>query len=67
MTNSKKLKGRIVEKGYTLSGFSDAIHISRPCFRKKVNGESDFKSREIEKICVLLDIPRTEMVDYFFN
>lgn len=67
MTNSKKLKGRIIEKGYTLSSFSDAIKMSRPCFRKRVNGESDFKSKEIEKICDLLDISRADMVEYFFD
>lgn len=66
MTNSNKLKGRITEKGYTLSSFAEAIHLSRPCLRKRISGQSDFKASEIETICNLLDIPHTEMCNYFF-
>ena len=67
MTNSNKIKGRIVEMGYTLSNFSDALNISRPCLRKKINGQSDFKVSEIEKICELLKISRSEIGNYFFT
>ncbi len=67
MTNSNKLKGRIVEMGYTLSSFSDALNISRPCFRKKVNGQSDFKVSEIERMCELLKISHSEIGNYFFT
>lgn len=66
MTNSNKLKGRIIEMGYTITGFSDAAKISRPCFRNKINGRSEFKASEIERICNLLEIPHTEIGDYFF-
>lgn len=66
MTNSNKLKGRIIEMGYTLSSFSDALSISRPSFRKKVNGLTDFKASEIEKICVLLEIQHSDIGNYFF-
>ena len=67
MTNSNKLKGRIVEMGYTITGFSDAAKISRPCFRNKINGRSEFKASEIERICNLLEISYTEISDYFFT
>lgn len=66
MTNSNKLRGRIVEKGYTLSGFSNAMHVSRPSLRKKINGESEFKASEIEKICLLLDLSHSDIGNYFF-
>ena len=67
MTNSNKLKGRITEKGFTLSSFAEAVHISRPCLRKRINGLADFKASEIETICDVLDIPHSEMCSYFFT
>jgi len=66
MTNTNKLKGRIVEKGYTLARFSDILGLSRPAFRKKINNAADFRSSEIERICALLDISRIDIADYFF-
>lgn len=67
MTNSNKLKGKIVENGYTLSSFSDAIPLSRMSLRRKLNGEADFRVSEIEKICSLLGIERSEISNYFFT
>lgn len=66
MTNSSKLKGRIVEKGFTLERFSHEIGISRPVLRKKISNEVDFKASEIEKIMNVLDIPKAVVADYFF-
>lgn len=66
MTNTNKLKGRMTEMGYNLSSFADAVEISRPALRRKINGQVDFKVSEIEKICRLLGIPQTEMCSYFF-
>lgn len=67
MTNSSKLKGRIAEKGYTLSSLSEAVKMSRPCLRKKINGLTDFKVSEIEKVCSVLEIPHAEIDIYFFT
>ncbi len=67
MTNTNKLKGRIAEMGYTLSSFSEAVGISRPCLRKRINGLADFKVSEIERVCAVLKIEKTDIGDYFFN
>lgn len=66
MTNTNKLKGRIVEKGFTLSTFSDKIGLTRQGFRKKISGISDFKLNEIQRICAALEIQRDDICDYFF-
>lgn len=66
MTNTCKLKGRIIEKGYTLEKFAKQIDLSRPALRKRISNEVDFKVSEIEKIMSALDIPRTEVAEYFF-
>ncbi|MBO6231758.1 MAG: DUF739 family protein [Ruminococcus sp.] len=67
MTNSTKLRGRIVEKGYTLGKFAEVIHLSRVSLRKKMNGESEFKASELENICAILDIPSSQIDSYFFT
>lgn len=67
MTNTSKLKGKIAEKGYTFSSFADAVNISRPALRKRINGTADFKVSEIERVCSVLDIARAEISDYFFT
>ncbi len=66
MTNTSKLKGRIAEKGFTLSSLSEAVHISRPCVRKKINGTVDFKASEIERMCEVLEISKNDLCTYFF-
>lgn len=68
MTNTSKLRGRMAEKGfYSLSAFSKAVNISRPCLRKRLNGASDFRASEIERVCTVLGIKRDEIGNYFFN
>lgn len=67
MTNSSKLKGRIAEKGFTLSSLSEAVHISRPCLRKRIEGVADFRASEIQNMCTVLEIPQNEMCNYFFT
>lgn len=66
MTNINKLKGRIVEKGYSMSSFSEAVHISRPALRRRLTGIASFRASEIETVCRLLDIPRRDLTTYFF-
>ena len=66
MTNTNKLKGRMAEKGYNLTELSEAVHLSRPSLRKKINGDVDFKVSEIERLCDALEIKRGEVVGYFF-
>ncbi len=66
MTNTNKLKGRITEKGYTLSEFSEIIGMSRPSMRKRINALADFKLSELERICEVLEISKAEIGEYFF-
>lgn len=67
MVNSAKLRGRIVEKGYKLGTFADALGVSHNTLRKKLIGLREFTAKEIVKVCELLDISRYDMPDYFFT
>ena len=66
MINEAKLKGRMVECGYTLTSFADAMKLSRPSMRKKLNGSVEFKASEIERARSLLRIEKSDISVYFF-
>lgn len=66
MTNSLKLKGRIIEKGYTITTLSKEIGISYTSLSYKINNKREFNQREITSICNLLDIKDSERSSYFF-
>ena len=67
MKNNLRLKGRIVEKGYTLSSFAEVLGLSRAGLRNKMSGVSSFRVSEVKKMCDLLDIEYSEVGDYFFG
>ena len=67
LTNSRKLKAKIVEQGYKLGTFAEAISMSQPTLRSKLLGKRDFKMGEIVTICDKLGIPTEEIVAYFFT
>ena len=67
MKNNLRLKGRIVEKGYTLSSFAEVLGLSRASLRNKMSGASSFRVSEVKKMCDLLDIEYSEVGNYFFS
>lgn len=67
MADTSRLKGRIVEKGFTITSFADKVGISRQSLGKKLNGSRDFTVSEIFGICEALNITRPEIGDYFFT
>ncbi|MBQ9425686.1 MAG: DUF739 family protein [Erysipelotrichaceae bacterium] len=66
MTNSLKLKARIIEKGYTMTSLAKLIGISFQSMSYKVNNKREFNQTEIASICVALDINDYERSAYFF-
>lgn len=62
-----KLNGRIVEKYGTKQRFARCIGITPTTLGRKLNGEAQWKPKEIDKICVLLNIAKTEITEYFFT
>lgn len=62
-----KLRGRIKEKYGTQANFADAMGMDKSTLSLKLNGKSDWTSPEIEKACVLLEIPFAEAHAYFFT
>ena len=66
MTNTLKLKAVMVEKGITSEMLAKAIGISTQTLSKKMNNHVEFKSKEIEKARVFLDLSRDERDFIFF-
>lgn len=66
MTNANKIRGRIIEQGYTFGSFSQAMGKSRPSINKKIRGDTEWTVAEIERACMLLKIDKDEITDYFF-
>lgn len=62
-----KLKGRTKEKGYTQKDVALSAGMSETTYSFKLNGKSAFRQEEISSIIKLLEIPATEIGDYFFK
>lgn len=53
---SNKLKGKIVEAGYSQRSLAAELGISKNTLNSKVNGKTPFNTAEIEQICNKLGI-----------
>lgn len=53
---NNKLKGKIVEAGYSQRSLARELGISKNTLNAKVNGKTPFNTVEIEKLCDKLGI-----------
>lgn len=67
MINTKKIKGRMVEKGLTQSDVAKALNIAAPTVSQKINNVRPLNLSEAKVLSELLDISDGEFGDYFFN
>ncbi|MGN0535703.1 MAG: helix-turn-helix domain-containing protein [Eubacterium sp.] len=66
MVDSNRLKGLIVNAGFSQRSFASHIGMNKDTFNLKINNKSDFKTGEIEKICDALHIVKSsDKVDIF--
>lgn len=63
--NSERLQQKMQEKNISEKDMYEALGISRSAFYRKKNGISEFKLKEIQKICQLLEVDSAD--DIFFN
>lgn len=64
--NHSKLLGRIRECGFTQEQLAKAIGISKTTLNAKLNNQFYFQAKEMYDICVVLNIPFSEIGEYFF-
>lgn len=65
MVNTKKLRGKIIEKGLNYEKMAELLNISSCTFGKKMRNISSFTLDEMAVMRIALDIPVSEIVDYF--
>lgn len=63
------LKGKMAEKGYTLTDLAEAMGIARSALSRKINNRSNsgFTQREMVSIAKILDINLDNINRYFFT
>ncbi|MGM9636952.1 MAG: DUF739 family protein [Eubacteriales bacterium] len=62
-----KLKGRIVEKMKNQTAFAHKLGLSQSTVSQKLNNIVDFTQSDIEAAIEALDIPKSDIVSYFFT
>lgn len=62
-----KLRGRIKEKLGNETIFAEALNISNASVSSKLNGNVPFSIFEIDVAVEILEIPTSEIYDYFFT
>lgn len=61
------IRGKLGERGISVSSFAKSLGISRNRAHAIVNGERAYNAIEIEKASALLDIPPEEIPHYFYG
>lgn len=62
-----KLRGRIAEKGISISRLASLCKMSDTSLYDKINGDAEFNARNIAKLCDALGIGINEIGLYFFK
>ena len=67
MTDNKLLLSIIDKNGLKLKFISDKLGITQQALYNKVNGKSEFKVSEMNKLCEVLNLSNKEKKDIFFG
>lgn len=67
MFDYSKLKGKIKEVFGTQSAFAKTMGLSGVSLSSKLNGLTQFTQAEMNKACMLLEIPLNQLPVYFFT
>lgn len=66
MFNYSKLLGRMRELGFTQEKLAKAIGLNESTLNAKLKNKGYFNNNQIDKICEVLDISKTEIGAYFY-
>ena len=68
MVNVNKLKGKIVERGFTIEKLAERLGMNRSTlYRRFENGGKDITIGEADKFCDILELTGPEASIIFFN
>lgn len=66
MTNSAKLKGKMVESNLNQTWIAEQLGMTLATFNYKVNNKTEFKASEIKKLSEILHLTNDEVNAIFF-
>ena len=66
MTNTSKLKAKIVENGLLQEQFAMQLGMTSATFNYKLNNKTEFKGSEIKMLIVILHLTADEVMAIFF-
>lgn len=68
MVNTNRLKGKIMEAGYSRKEFADKLGINENTLVNRLKGRSSFKLDEVGKMCDILNITsKDDVINIFFD
>lgn len=67
MTNSVKLKAKIMENGFTITSLAKELKISKPTLSQKINNKIKFSQDNIREISRKLNLTSDEIKEIFLN
>ena len=68
MANINKLKGKIIEAGFTVETFSKKVNMNKATFYRKINNDcKTFTIKEATNIVEVLGLSAGEAIEIFFN
>ena len=65
--NVNKLKGKIIENGYTIKTLADEVDLCEVTLRRKINGNAVVSIEESLEIKNKLNLSTQEYLDIFFG
>ena len=66
MINRELLKKTITASGLKQTYIADQLHLSPQGFRLKLKGNQEFRESEIQKLCEILHLKKTQRDSIFF-
>lgn len=68
MTNTNKLKGKVVEQGFTIEKLAKEINMDRSTLYRRLNTKGEnFSIKEADALVTALRLTREEAVAIFFS
>ena len=67
MTDTNKLKGKIVENGFTITSLAKKIKTSKTTLSQKVNNKIKFSQTDMRTLSKVLCLTGDEIKDIFLN
>ena len=61
-----ELLGKMRSRGFTQARLAKSVGISETSMNLALNNKREFKQSEIQKICLVLEIPFESIARYFF-